>query len=266
MKPVTILVVPHSRARIVKINFPLAGLCLCFVFMVMGIISFVSMGIRTVNYYEMKSKVSYYSKEFGAIRSSIFSLKQANEELSRLLSFKSKKKILESAAQEDTGSLDIESLRKQIDETIESVSAIKHYMAEQKDLYSATPVGWPVHGAISSGYGLREHPVSGREAFHTGIDIRIPTGTAVKATASGIVSFAGWSSHSGYIVVLEHGHGFSTAYAHNSSLDVAVGQKVKAGEQIALSGSTGVSTGPHLHYEVWKNGKQIDPVSYLKEG
>jgi murein DD-endopeptidase MepM/ murein hydrolase activator NlpD len=161
--------------------------------------------------------------------------------------------------------LDIESLKKQVNETVESVSAIKSFIAEQKDIYLATPIGWPVHGVISSGFGLRVHPISGEVAGHTGVDIRIPTGTAVKATAPGIVSFSNWTNGSGYIVVLEHGHGFSTAYAHNKENYVTVGQKVKKGATIALSGSTGASTGPHVHYEVWKNGKQVNPISYLKD-
>jgi murein DD-endopeptidase MepM/ murein hydrolase activator NlpD len=102
-------------------------------------------------------------------------------------------------------------------------------------------------------------------ARHTGIDIRTSIGSAVQATATGIVSFSGWTNGSGYIVVLEHGHGFSTAYAHNKENIVSVGQKVKKGEKIALSGSSGVSTGPHVHYEVWKDEQQINPISYLKE-
>jgi murein DD-endopeptidase MepM/ murein hydrolase activator NlpD len=85
----------------------------------------------------------------------------------------------------------------------------------------------------------------------------------VKATAEGIVSFAGWTQNSGIVVVVEHGHGFSTAYAHSRKALVRVGQRVARGEPIALSGSTGVSTGPHVHYEIWKNGRHTDPAGYL---
>ena len=101
--------------------------------------------------------------------------------------------------------------------------------------------------------------------MHTGIDIRVPSGSPIEATAPGIVSFSSWTSDSGYIVVVEHGHGFSTAYAHNKKNHVAVGQKVKKGEVIANSGSTGITTGAHLHYEVWKDGRQVNPSLYLKE-
>jgi murein DD-endopeptidase MepM/ murein hydrolase activator NlpD len=95
------------------------------------------------------------------------------------------------------------------------------------------------------------------------VDISVPPGSEVKATADGIVSFAGWAENSGIVVVVEHGRGFSTAYAHSQKALVRVGQRVARGETIALSGSTGVSTGPHVHYEIWKNGRHTEPASYL---
>jgi len=265
MTPVTIMVVPHTRSNLFKVRVSLAGLVTCIALSFVGAVYVVSVGVKTIDYYLMKNKVSYFTKEFSDLKSTATSLKETNDELAKLLSLKSKTNIIKSAESKDTGSLDIESLKKQVNETIESVSEIKMYIAEQRNIYMSTPTGWPAKGVVSSGFGLREHPVSGKMARHTGIDIRIPMGSDVRATASGIVSFSGWTGGSGYIVVLEHGHGFSTAYAHNRENLVAVGQKVKKGERIALSGSSGASTGPHVHYEVWKSGKQVDPNSYLKD-
>ena len=265
MTPVTIMVVPHARSNLLKIKISLAGLIACLVLSCVGAVYVVSVGVKTLDYYVMKSKLSYFTKEFSEIKSTTASLKEASSELSKLLSLKSKGDILKSEELKDTGSLDIESLKKQVNEAIESVSAIKLYIAEQRDIYLSTPTGWPVLGEISSGFGFRKHPVSGAVASHTGVDIRTHMGSAVNATASGIVSFSGWTNGSGYIVVLEHGHGFSTAYAHNKENLVNVGQKVKKGERIALSGSSGVSTGPHVHYEVWQDDKQVNPASFLKE-
>lgn len=265
MTPVTIMIVPHTRSNLFKVRVSLAGLVTCVALSVVGAVYVISAGVKTVDYYLMKDKVSYFTKEFSDLKSTATSLKETNDELAKLLSFKSKTNIIKSAEPKDTGSLDIESLKKQVNETIESVSEIKMYIAEQRNVYMSTPTGWPAKGVVSSGFGLREHPVSGEMTRHTGIDIRVPIGSDVRATASGIVSFSGWTGGSGYIVVLEHGHGFSTAYAHNRENLVAVGQKVKKGERIALSGSSGVSTGPHVHYEVWKSGKQIDPSVYLKD-
>jgi murein DD-endopeptidase MepM/ murein hydrolase activator NlpD len=265
MTPVTIMIVPHALSNLFKIRVPMAGLVACLALSFVGAVYVISVGVKTFDYQVMKTKLSYFTKEFSELRSMTVSLKETNNELAKLLSLKSKGNIIKSAELQDTGSLDIESLKKQVNEAIESVSAIKLFIAQQRDIYLSTPTGWPVQGVISSGFGLREHPVSGEVARHTGIDIRIPMGSAVKATAFGIVSFSGWTSGSGYIVVLEHGHGFSTAYAHNKENIVTVGQKVRKGEQIALSGSSGVSTGPHVHYEVWKDEKQVDPISYLKD-
>ena len=100
--------------------------------------------------------------------------------------------------------------------------------------------------------------------MHTGVDISLSLGTPLHATADGVVSFADRSGGNGNIVVLEHGHGYSTVYAHNTKNLVHSGQTVKRGDVIAYSGSTGISTGPHLHYEVWINGKSINPVRYLE--
>jgi murein DD-endopeptidase MepM/ murein hydrolase activator NlpD len=213
----------------------------------------------------MKKKLSYLAKEFDDLKATISSLKKADTELTNLLSLKSRNTILKSVDFKDTGSPDIESLKKQINETIQSVYSIRKYISEQKDLYLATPSGWPVHGPVSSHFGERLHPVTGEKSMHSGIDIRAPAGTPIHATAPGIVSFSGWTNDSGYIIVVEHGHGFSTAYAHNKKNHASVGQKVKKGELIASSGSTGITTGPHLHYEVWKDGRQINPGLYLKE-
>jgi murein DD-endopeptidase MepM/ murein hydrolase activator NlpD len=265
MTPVTIMIVPHARSNLFKIKVSLAGLIACLALSCVGAVYVISIGVKTLDYHVMKSKFSYFTKEFSELKSTTVSLKETSNELSKLLSLKSKDNIIKSAEMKDTGSLDIESLKKQINETIESVSAIKLFIAEQRDVYLSTPMGWPVQGEISSGFGLREHPISGEMIRHTGIDIRAPVGSEVKATAAGIVSFSGWTNGSGYIVVLEHGHRFSTAYAHNTQNIVSVGQRVKKGEKIALSGSTGVTTGPHVHYEVWKDKKQIDPTSYLKD-
>jgi murein DD-endopeptidase MepM/ murein hydrolase activator NlpD len=99
--------------------------------------------------------------------------------------------------------------------------------------------------------------------MHEGIDIGVPSGTPVHAAAAGQVVYAGWMSGYGNIVVIDHGSGLSTAYGHNTSLVVSVGQDVAVGQQIAFSGSTGHSTGPHVHFEVRVNGAPVDPLGYL---
>jgi murein DD-endopeptidase MepM/ murein hydrolase activator NlpD len=118
-------------------------------------------------------------------------------------------------------------------------------------------LAWPVSGPVTSGFGSRW----GR--MHEGIDIAGGTGTPVHAAAAGTVIYAGWMEGYGNLVAIDHGNGLSTAYGHNSALACSVGQSVSAGQVIAYSGSTGHSTGPHVHFEVRVNGSPVDPLGYL---
>jgi murein DD-endopeptidase MepM/ murein hydrolase activator NlpD len=124
---------------------------------------------------------------------------------------------------------------------------------------------WPVEGQLTSPFGEREHAMGGGGTqFHAGIDISVPTGTPVRATQEGTVVFAGYNGAYGKVVKLDHPNGFSTLYAHNSRILVHVGQTIQAGQVICLSGSSGRSTGPHLHFEVHKDGWPLDPLPHLK--
>ncbi len=147
----------------------------------------------------------------------------------------------------------------------QSAALAARIRAAQQQSSVSTPIAvsgsgllsWPVSGPVTSGYGLRW----GR--MHEGIDIAVGSGTPVYAAAAGTVIYAGWLGGYGNLVVVDHGNGLSTAYGHNSSLVSSVGQAVAAGEVIAYSGSTGHSTGPHVHFEVRVNGSPVDPLGYL---
>jgi murein DD-endopeptidase MepM/ murein hydrolase activator NlpD len=132
--------------------------------------------------------------------------------------------------------------------------------------YSGGKMDWPLpgHTRISSYYGYRIHPIFKTKKLHTGIDIPAPTGTAVKAAAAGTVIYADWLGGYGKCLMVDHGGGIVTLYAHNSSLTAQVGQTVSRGQTIAKVGSTGNSTGPHLHFEVRKNGAYVDPLPWVK--
>lgn len=118
-------------------------------------------------------------------------------------------------------------------------------------------------GRLSSGFGARSAPTKGASTYHKGVDWAVPTGTAVYASCGGTVSKAGWGSGYGYVVYIDHEDGRQTRYGHLSKVLVKAGQKVKQGDRIALSGSTGISTGPHLHFEILINGSQVNPLKYL---
>jgi murein DD-endopeptidase MepM/ murein hydrolase activator NlpD len=121
---------------------------------------------------------------------------------------------------------------------------------------------WPLEGRISSPFGWRTISVAGNR-FHGGIDIAAPTGTPVRATRGGVVTRAGWVGAYGFLVVVDHGAGWETRYAHLSRIDVVVGQRLAQAAVVGLVGSTGASTGPHLHFEVRREGQALDPLAFL---
>lgn len=123
-------------------------------------------------------------------------------------------------------------------------------------------MGTPVAGArLTSGFGLRMHPILGYSRFHQGVDFGAPSGAPILAAASGRVSFAGWHGGHGNYVKIEHGRGFATAYGHMSRIVAKPGQMVQQGQLIGMVGSTGLSTGPHLHFEAWQGGAPVNPRS-----
>lgn len=122
---------------------------------------------------------------------------------------------------------------------------------------------WPFEAEITSPFGWRVHPVFGTQKFHTGIDIAADYGDPIKAADSGVVIHSDWLGGYGKAIILDHGNGLQTLYAHNSELLVYNGQTVRKGQTITRAGSTGYSTGPHLHFEVRRNGTPTDPMGYL---
>ncbi|MFM7527667.1 MAG: murein hydrolase activator EnvC family protein [Nodosilinea sp.] len=122
---------------------------------------------------------------------------------------------------------------------------------------------FPANAAISSGFGNRVHPILGYSRFHAGVDFSASYGSTIRAADSGRVIFSGWYGGYGQAVVIDHGNGLSTLYAHASRLFVREGQTVEQGQPVATVGSTGLSTGPHLHFEVRRNGNPVNPMGYL---
>ncbi len=261
--PITIMLIPHSKTRPLNFKVPFIGVLISILLSISGTYFTFSIAFKSFEYQAMKKKLNYYSQQFLELRTTMSAIRSAEKEFKSLLSQGSKEEMLDNIKTSDMGSIDMEHLRQEIEKTIETVAEIKNYLRLQKNLYLATPSGLPVEGTISSHYGNRQRPGSGNDEFHSGVDISTNLGNSVRATADGIVSFSGWNGASGNLVVLEHGFGFSTVYAHNKINTVKVGQKVKEGEIIGYVGSTGSSTGPHVHYEVWKDGRNVNPEKYL---
>ncbi len=143
-----------------------------------------------------------------------------------------------------------------------SFSGIYHHYAYRWQAHNE-PSLWPVVGILRSSFGGRSDPFSGEGAFHTGVDLQTPSGTPVRVSGDGVVVSAGWGGSYGKLVVVDHGNRLDTYYAHLSQLMVIPGEEVRRGEVIALSGSSGHATGPHLHYEVRLNGTAVNPYRYL---
>ena len=155
-------------------------------------------------------------------------------------------------------SLDLESREDQLG-VLENIVLLENLQKEVQ------PRGRPLlKGWLSSYYGMRTHPISGRKELHKGIDFAGKMGGAVIAVAKGVVTFSGRRYGFGNVIDIAHGNGYTTRYAHNSKLMVSVGDTVEKGCQIAEIGSTGRSTGRHVHFEVLKDGRQIDPVKFIR--
>ncbi len=158
---------------------------------------------------------------------------------------------------------DLQQLEREMATRQQSFEQLRGFLEQQKSRLAATPSIWPVRGWLTSGYGLRVSPFTGNRQMHEGIDVAGPRGLAVLATADAIVTFSGKLAGFGNAVVLNHGFGFKSFYAHNEANKVRVGQMVKRGQAIAALGNTGYSTGPHLHYEVLVNDAPVNPMKYI---
>uniref|UniRef100_A0A7V3ZH88 Peptidase M23 n=1 Tax=Dictyoglomus thermophilum TaxID=14 RepID=A0A7V3ZH88_DICTH len=178
--------------------------------------------------------------------------RKKNEKLAYLEKIRTQKRY----QQQVVATLERES--KEIEQMIRKLASSNIQKAQKGRL------SWPVIGSITSGFGMRRHPIlGGAPLFHTGVDIAASYGTPVRAAASGRIIFAGWYGGYGNMVIIDHGGKISTVYGHLSKIVVRVGEEIAEGDIIGYVGTTGLSTGPHLHFEVRVNGDPVDPLSWL---
>lgn len=289
--------VPFTQARVRQVKFPI------FVLLIIGGItagllsSSIFIITRYINYYRvieqnksLRKKIDVFASESVKITKAAKKVYGLELSLQKLLGMKSKRRIIESSAAAIGGPSDLdektlgkvlagtdgENKYKEIADDIcdnidgckEDFTNIEQFISEQRSLFAATPRGNPVNGGwITSEFGRRSGLIldAGGSEFHKGIDIANDTGTPIRATASGVIVFSGRKGGYGNMVVINHGYGYTTIYAHNSKNAVSSGDKVKMGQIIAYIGETGNATGPHLHYEVRRNDMSINPNSYLEE-
>jgi len=146
---------------------------------------------------------------------------------------------------------------------IEKYAEVEQDLTGLKDRLAHTPSIWPVKGWLSRGFGMKHDPFTGYKQMHRGLDIANRVGTPIMAPADGRVTQVGTVGNMGKMITIDHGYGFVTRYGHLSTTIAKRGDRVKRGDVIAMMGSTGYSTGPHLHYEVWRNGKALNPMSFI---
>jgi len=159
----------------------------------------------------------------------------------------------------------LNALQVKFDQSGRQLSVLEAMLFNHQIEMSSTPSNAPGSGYITSGFGFRLDPFTGGHAHHMGIDFDANTGDPVHAAAGGVVTFSGVKNGFGNVVEIDHGNGYSTLYGHNSALVVRVGDIVRVGQVVARAGSTGRSTGPHIHFEVHVNGVPVNPAPFLKQ-
>ncbi|MCD5412107.1 MAG: M23 family metallopeptidase [Thermodesulfovibrionales bacterium] len=279
---ITIMVIPHDNRQAASMRLPSIGIFLFFMAGLAGLVFVAFLSMNTIEYHEKyhstksmlntyKSDLQHYKRQFSKIRDTLSSLKKAEAELRVLVSFDRKEEILKNLENIDVegacgaSSEDVDLLRKEIDMTMEKVSAIREFLRRERVIYLATPMGWPVYGRVTSPFGMRIHPVTGVRHFHKAIDIAAPPGTPIRATADGVVDFSGWHRFGGNVIAIEHELGHRTVFKHNKRNLVVEGQEVRRGDIIAYVGNTGRTSGPHLSYEIRHLGKPVNPWNYLQK-
>jgi murein DD-endopeptidase MepM/ murein hydrolase activator NlpD len=271
-----ILVLAHSlRGKLRRIRVPLK---VVYAVMALALLGCISIFGFISSYARMAWKVANYN----ALRSEVEALRvryqrlqkvsnQTNQQMASLEMFASEVSIAYGIKQRLEGPAGIAAEGRLLPTFSDSVAAyrvLRSYHSAENNFArrwhtNVQPSIWPVEGRLMGGFGERTDPFSGEGAMHTGVDISAPTGTPVRATADGIVTFAAWDSGYGQLAIVDHGGGYETYYAHLSRFTVVDGQEVRRGDQIGAVGSTGRVTAPHLHYEVRIGGAPVNPHTYL---
>ncbi len=296
-KTFTFMIVPHSGEAKYSLSITLSTLkVVAGILLGVAVFIFISAAHFSINYNKMKvskqelsqkaqdyqkmqQELEYFVKKTQDLEQKMDGLEKLDSDLRSLLkddpalkknnmsiNVERKRGILSV----DRGSVDrekaienLEKIEEKLPEQEESLKELKDAVIQRSNRIASTPTIWPVDGKITSSFGYRRSPFGKRREFHDGLDIGAPYGTLIKATADGVVSFTGYKTGYGYSVIIDHKNGFETSYCHSSEILVKEGQHVKKNQVIAKVGSSGRSTGPHVHYMVKVNGVLENPKDYL---
>lgn len=291
-KKITFMLVPHDGGKSVQVKtnlFVFHSLILFLGFILFWAASVIS---KDVNYHlaqlteqRFRTNMQEILEELKTNRALLSRMAMVDTQFRKLLKLGDRKKVLElngmggpteedsarfsQVLQEQNDQLmskitsDLKLTNQQASQQEDSFKEISVFLDKQRSILASTPSLWPVKGWITSGFGKRASPLTGEPGRHMGVDIANETNTPVRVTADGIVTYSGWQAGYGRVVVVEHGYGYSTRYGHCARIDVKVGDEVKRGQILGYMGSTGRSTGSHVHYEVRIHGMPVDPEKYL---
>lgn len=295
----TILVIPHTDFPLLRGRFSFSFLACLFGFWTLITVWAGYLAGRQFDYWVTKgdnwvirAKMEYLAKEVSRSRNLLEEARKTDDQMRTLLGLKSKKSLIEhgegmggptasdrsdlngwlaqEAARVSQPAIrgEMTSIRQEARGRLASFQEIAWFIAHHRDLYHSTPNVWPAEGRITSSFGYRFSPVASQYhdeqgRFHEGIDIANAHDTPIYATADGHVRYAGWSGGYGEMVLVSHAFGYSTLYSHASKVAVRKGDWVRRGQMIGYMGTTGHSTGSHLHYEVWHHRKPVNPLKFL---
>ena len=269
----------HGRLRRVhvphKVIYAILGLALFGAVSLFGLVSsYARMVWKVADYNHLRAEADSLRTRYANLQKSAA---QTNEQLATLQMFASEVSAAYGVKKRIEGSDSVLSearLAPTMSETLATFDTLRSFATQHYDstfflqsegVRAMLSGSWPVNGRVTCSYGSRTDPFSGEGAYHTGVDMAAPSGTAVVAAAGGTVVHAGWYSGYGRLVVLDHGNRYETYYGHLSRVDVIEGQSIHRGERIGAVGSSGRSTGPHLHYEVRVSGVPVNPYRFLSK-
>lgn len=277
-----IVVLAHSlHGRLQRIHIPhrfvyaaLGGLGVALLMLLSVVGSYARMAWKVANYNSLQQEAQVLRERYDNLQRKV---SQTNEQLASLQLLADEFTTAYGVRKQLAGSLDLvgeapgeDSLVPTMGETLAEYSYLRttNLARRQSNIFSRGDVNvlpgiWPVNGRLMGGYGVRSDPFSGEGSMHTGVDISAPTGTPVHAAADGIVLHAGWNGGYGRCVIIDHGNNYQTWYAHLSRMDVIEGEEIRQGEVLGAVGTTGRSTGSHLHYEVRIGSTPVNPYRFL---
>ncbi len=277
-QPYFVVVLAHSlHGRLRRIHIPHTVLYALVLLAVLGCFSFAGfvssyarMAWKVANYNSLRQQAESMRARYDSLEKDY---KRTNQQLAALQLFASEVSNAYGIKQKLEGPPDISGEGKLVptfSEALDQYNFLKsanfsrfHRTYPRQWQVNVRPSLWPVDGRLIGAFGRRNDPFSGEQAFHTGVDISAPMGSPIRATADGVVSLAEYTSGYGRLVVVDHGGGVQTYYAHLSRIDVIAGQEIRRGEIVGALGRSGRATAPHLHYEVRLGGSAVNPYNFL---